>query len=218
MPDEDQYILNDRLRQTLSPDRLGTYLMAVGFDEAKALKLYIWNAFIGDAFHLPIQAGEVALRNWINCALHNCFGEEWWREREFLALTGHEREADLEAAKRRIHNRNSTLCTGQIVANLSFGFWTGLLAPRYNPQIWSRELRVVFPHLPAGVNRYDLANRAQRVNLLRNRIWHHEPVFKMDILKEFSATMEFVEWICPAKLKFIKPHCRVPALMRLKPR
>jgi len=34
-----------------------------------ALALYLWNAQLGAAFHVPIQAVEVALRNSVNKAL-----------------------------------------------------------------------------------------------------------------------------------------------------
>ena len=43
--------------------------------------------------------------------------------------------------------------TAQIVAGLSFGFWVGLLQPKYNPDLWSSHLRVAFPHLPATETR-----------------------------------------------------------------
>jgi hypothetical protein len=56
----------EALLRAISQDRFTTYLKAAGHDPERALALYLWNAQIGEAFHLPIQAVEVALRNSIN--------------------------------------------------------------------------------------------------------------------------------------------------------
>lgn len=217
MIDAVQESLIDQLRPTISADRLGTYLTAAGFKEDRALRLYIWNAHVGEAFHLPIQATEVGLRNRINAALVTEFGADWWQDAKFLSLGDRERKADIETARRRISNRGATLCTAQIVATLSFGFWIGLLQPRYNPDVWSKHLRASFPSLPADKSRYDLADAAKRVADLRNRIWHHEPVFRMDLSEEYAAVRQLLSWICPVKEGWVRPECRVPALLRQKP-
>ena len=214
-----QPTLFDRLKPAMSEDRLGTYLITAGFDPDRALRLYVWNAAIGEAFHLPIQGVEVGLRNRINGALIAMFGPEWWQDAGFLRAIGGDRErlSDLDMARRRIARRGVPLTTGQTVATLSFGFWVGMLHARYNPGIWSGQLRTAFPSLPPAKNRYDLADSAKRVSELRNRIWHHEPVFRMNLMAEFTAVMELLTWVCPVKAAWIRPQCRVPALMRQKP-
>ena len=203
---------------TLSPGRFSTYLMVMNRDPDGALELYLWNAKVGETFHLPIQAAEIALRNRVNHALVAKFGANWWDEQKFLALLDRERHNDLETVKRRIGNRGLALVTGQIVAGLSFGFWTGMLQKRYNPTLWGSQLRPSFPHLPPAENRDSLARRAGKVAFLRNRIWHHEPIFKTDLSLEFSQVMGLVQWLCPDTHAWIRPHCRVPELLRQKPK
>jgi len=217
MAEADQESLIDQLRPTISSDRLGTYLTAAGFDNDRALRLYVWNAKIGEAFHFSIQAVEVGLRNCINAALCAQFGADWWDADDFLALIDHERKKDLTTAKQRIANRGVTLCTAQVVANLSFGFWVGMLQPRYNPNLWSRQLRVAFSKLPDDKNRYDLAASAKQVADLRNRIWHHEPVFRMSLADEFRQVMIVLGWICPIKAKWVRENSAVMALLRQRP-
>lgn len=126
MADAVQQSLIDQLRPVMSDGRVGTYLTAAGFDEDRALRLYVWNALAGEAFHLPIQAVEVALRNRINGALCRLFGADWWRDAGFLHLADRERRGDISTATRRIANRGAALVTGQMVASLSFGFWVGV--------------------------------------------------------------------------------------------
>lgn len=212
-----QQSLADRLRPVISDERLGTYLTAAGFDADRALKLYVWNAQVGEAFHLPIQAVEVGLRNRINIALVSEFGTDWWKQGRLLALLDHERTADLNLVLRRIRNRKLKAGTGQIVAGLSFGFWLGMLQKRYNPSLWSSQLRSAFPSLPADRNRASLAVAAARVVTLRNRIWHHEPIIGRDLSADHGTVMTVLEWICPVKAAWVRPYCRVPQLLRQKP-
>ena len=196
---------------------MSTYLVAAGHDEARAMRLYIWNARLGEAFHVPIQAVEVALRNSVNYALMAEFGAEWWRNKNYLFLIDHDREADLNTVKRRIKNRKQHENVGQIVAGLSFGFWVGMLQARYNPALWSKQLKPAFPHLPEGRSRKSLATRAGEIAFLRNRISHHEPLIKRSAIDDYKLVTEMLGWLCPHKLAWVKPHCRVPELARLKP-
>lgn len=209
--------LIDRLRPVLSDDRLGTYLTAAGFDPDRALRLYLWNAEIGDAFHLPIQAVEVALRNRIVSALISTYGANWWTNRRFQSDASGKTKQDIQVAIGRIRQRGQIVTSSQLVASLSFGFWISLLHRRFNPSLWSAQLRITFPSLPAHKGRDDLYALASAVLFLRNRIDHHEPVIKMNLSEAFSQMMLLLGWICPVKLSWIRPKCRVPGLLRLKP-
>jgi len=213
----DNAALLRRLTATISPDRTGRYLNAAGHDPARALALYLWNAQIGEAFHVPIQTVEVALRNRINQCLKELYGAEWWEHDNLKDILDGERRADLELVFRRIRNRELETTNSQVVAGLSFGFWAGLLQSRYNPEIWSRKLRVAFPNLPQNRGRKSVATRAGQIAYLRNRITHHEPIFYRDLSKDYHEIMEFLEWLCPTMSTWIRPHCRVPVVLRQKP-
>lgn len=217
---DQQSLTDDQLKaiyRALSPERVATYYIAAGRDDARAMRLYLWNARIGEAFHLPIQAVEVALRNSVNCALTAEFGDEWWRNPAYLKLIDHDREVDLATVQRRIRNRKLEENTGQIVAGLSFGFWVGMLQPRYNPALWSKQIKSAFPYLPEGRSRKALALKAGEIAFLRNRISHHEPLFKRSVMDDYKLVMEMLEWLCPHKTEWLKPHCRVPEIARIKP-
>jgi hypothetical protein len=219
-PEPDSPVTPDEIaviRATISASRFATYLKAAGHDEARALQLYLWNAQLGEAFHTPIQAVEVGLRNCINGALVREFTPNWWECANLFRLLDKERETDIATVLKRIRNRNQELCTDQVVAGLSFGFWVGILHGRYNPPIWGRQLRASFPHLPAGRSRKSLSEDAGTVATLRNRIWHHEPLINRNISQDFATVMRLLEWICPVKAAWIRRHCRVPQILRQKP-
>lgn len=205
------------LEPTLSQARMGTYLLAAGHDEARALALYHWNAQLGEAFHLPIQAVEIALRNRINSVLVSIFGAEWWKTPAFLVVADKRQIDQIDEAKARIGKRGQAVVTGQIVAGLSFGFWVSMLDARYNPAVWSHALKTGFPDLPAKKSRSDLQKSSRHIANFRNRIWHHEPIFKANITEEYSRCMEMLMWLCPHKQKWIKPQCKVMTVLRIKP-
>jgi hypothetical protein len=207
----------DAILSAISSDRFKTYLIAGGYNQQRALQLYLWNARLGEAFHVPIQAVEVGLRNGINLALSNVYTPNWWECKNLYDLLDEERRADLSTVLTRIRNRRQELYTGQVVAGLSFGFWVGILDGRYNPPIWGGQLRTAFPSFPEGRSRKSLHTRVREVATLRNRISHHEPLIGRNSLKDFSQLMELLEWICPSKVRWIKPHCRVPQIVRERP-
>ncbi|HET9637661.1 MAG TPA: hypothetical protein VFP12_00470 [Allosphingosinicella sp.] len=209
--------LIDQLRPALSDDRVGSYLKAAGFDPDRALALYLWNAQIGEAFHLPLQAVEVSLRNRISSAFAAVFGPDWWRDPDFRRIAGPERIDDIELVVRRLTDKHRVVNTGQIVSGLSFGFWVALLQARYNPKVWSAQLKLAFPHLPLGKARSDIAYAASRIAFLRNRISHHEPLIRLDLSAFYADAMALLEWVWPLKARWIRPHCRVPPLLRSKP-
>lgn len=205
--------------QTMSLSRFETYLKAAGFDEERALQLYVWNARIGGAFQLPIQAVEVSLRNCINSVLIQDFGQDWYDSAAFKGMIcdDRERQSDLKTMRTRLRKRRVKLENGQVVATLSFGFWVGLLAPKYNPPFWGRNLRKAFPHVPETVTRKTMFDACGKIARFRNRIFHHEPIIKADIGLEYAHMLEVLGYMCPDTLDFIRRYSEIPELLRSKP-
>lgn len=207
----------DRLLQTISSARFRTYLQAAGFDEVKALQLYLWNAKPGEAFHLPLQAIEVALRNAVNRALIGLFGAEWWCDLQYLRVINDREKEDIDQAIRRIERRKLPLITDQVVAGLSFGFWRASVETRYNTAIWSKRLRISFPDLSNDRTLKSVSANINQIVGLRNRISHQEPIFQRQLTADFGRIMDTLGWISRPKRDWIRPHCRVMDILRQKP-
>lgn len=205
------------LWSTLSPRRLAKYLEAAGEDRQRAINLYLWNAQVGAAFHLGIQTCEVALRNRIEVVLGAMFGDQWYRADGFLKIASKDRHSDIEQACDRIRNRNQAETRDQVAATLSLGFWVGMLEPRYNPPIWGARLREAFPGLPDGRARKSVHMNAQSVLLLRNRLFHHEPLIKMNLSKIHTDLHDLLAWLCPHTSAWVRGEDQVQALLRQKP-
>jgi len=77
---------------------------------------------------------------------------------------------------------------GHVVAELNFGFWVSLLNKEYETALWRRRgfITATFPAIPRDGrgrhgrkvrNRRALSARLNRILDLRNRVFHHEPIW-----------------------------------------
>lgn len=202
---------------TVSSARLGPYMKSAGFNSDRAIKLYLWNVAIGQSFHFPLQAFEVAFRNSVSGALVNEFGAIWWRPanaKKFLSARSLE---EVQKTHKRLRNKGIKPNADDMVAGLSFGFWVSLLAARYKPVIWSKRLAEAFPNMPNGTTQKIVYEQSNGALNLRNRIFHHEPLISQNLSAEYADLMRLLTWLCPETQKWVKANCSVPTVMRLKP-
>lgn len=203
--------------EAISSERLKPFTSAAGQNVDRALELYLWNAALCSAFYLPLHAVEIALRNRLAAAMRSNFGEEWWNARDYLGdAPVHEHVALRRATASLLHDRRP-LTHDSIISDLSLGYWVGLIDSRFDDILWRDGMRSVFPAAPETVNRSQVSAEAQAIRKLRNGISHHEPIFARDLSGDFSRLMRFLGWLSPAKASWIRPHCRIPALLRQKP-
>lgn len=205
------------LKGTMSDARLATYLVAAGHDDDRALEIYRWNVKLGESFHLPIQAVEIALRNRIDAVLCSHFCGDWWRDAAFEGIATCKQKAQIQETRQRISRRGADMVTGQIVAGLSFGFWVSMLDKRFFPTVWSKSLATAFPHLPKSIERQEVQTTMRRIADFRNRIWHHEPIFKDNTTARYSDCMTALGWLSMPKKQWVKPQCTVMSVVRAKP-
>jgi hypothetical protein len=205
--------------RTVSAGRWGTYLEAAGFNEDVAIRLYLWNAAVGQSFHFPLQAAEVALRNVISAAIAAEFGLVWWGEAACRNALGIERCSDIDKAAQRIRRKYGVEPhTDQIVASLMLGFWAAMLKREYNPHIWATQTEVAFPHLTAGQGIRNVSGTANQIQDLRNRIFHHEPLIGRNLSEDYASILRLLGWICPETRQWVRAHTSVPVIMRQRPR
>jgi hypothetical protein len=179
------------LDKSVAPARMGTYLAAAGRDADGARALYVWDRELAVAFMADLAILEVALRNAMNTQLVARWGPQWFSRMD-VALDDRTSRALAEAWRRSAPHRSPD----RMVAQCMFGFWRALLdkgdhvgaEPRrvrcdYEQQLWRGVLDKAFPGGKAQASRdgqrwnrsYALAV-VSRVNDLRNRVAHHEPL------------------------------------------
>ena len=217
-------IIADRLTR----DRLTSYLEAVKGDVHAAIGLYNWNARVAASFHEDLGCLEVVFRNAVDEALvaygaAQGWPEVWYRRRSlFPGKQGHRAWNQIGAARKRAASRPPHQeIHGKVIAELSFGFWRFLSTEPYLTSLWVPAVAAAFPQHPIAGNprqvRADVEGRMQRLNFLRNRIAHHEPVHQRNLARDHAEVLEFIGWICPDCRAWAEAVSRTPGIIGARP-
>lgn len=205
----------------LSALRFRTYLVAAGGDVQCADRLYRWNIAASGAFYEVVGALEVPMRNAMHLQLtrwhqaHESDAGGWYDDP--AGILNARSLDDIAAAINRVSRRGRAETPGRIVAELNFGFWRFLLASRYQNLLWTPCLRHAFPHLQPQSRR--VAYEAiSRINVLRNRLAHHEPIFSRDLRRDHDQILEVASWIHPSVEKWIRAVSRAETVLAQFPR
>jgi hypothetical protein len=201
--------INKSLEITLSTERLEIYLVEKSTNLDVALTLYEKNTRLSEAFYTPLQCVEVCLRNTIDARLSNVYGADW-----FLSGKPPFSEDSLrmiEEALEELRKDGQEPSHGQVVAELKFGFWVGLLGPHYDSTLWRKCLYKGFL-AKSGKPRKEVHGRFNAIRRFRNRVAHHEPIFNRKFLQMHDEIIEAISWMCKDTSAWALHHSRLPAV------
>lgn len=206
-----------RVAAALSPDRFDPYLRATGGSHARALRLYEWNVRVSGAMFELLGVVEVVVRNAMGARLTSLHGDlaGCWYDDPRGILNGHAHR-DIAQARSRLQKMRYEETPGRVVAELSFGFWTFLLAKRYEATLWTPQLRHAFPDLTPQRR----ATAYQSMNVLhglRNRIAHHEPIHRRDLVADSQTIRQVLGWIDHEVDRWAADISRLPAIIAERP-
>jgi hypothetical protein len=213
---------------TIGPARFKRYLAEYDGDKEAALRLYIWNARISQAFYLPLQIWEICLRNRVNDFMVWKFGSAWpYDQRKAVRqLKNTDQKILQDSIDRQERARGAPASTDAIAADLSAGFWVRLLGSSYSvPMSWRYNLTRIFPSPaasiwrkgPAGFDMADAHALCEEVLDLRNRVAHHEPLAWMNLAGLHYKIGILTYAMCPASFSYLESHCTVQNLLAERP-
>jgi hypothetical protein len=184
------------LPDIFSAPRFATYLTEKGGNKVEALELYQWNLEVSCALFVPLQVCEVSIRNAISEAIELTYGATWPYVQSFeISLAN---PSNSYSPRRNVIQLRNQPTTGKVIAELKFVFWERMFTGRHDNAIWNHHLRTVLPNMDAHKTvqqlRGEAFNTLQSIRDLRNRIAHHEPVFKRDIQEEFDRIKKVISW------------------------
>jgi hypothetical protein len=198
------------LAKFLTSERLTAYLIATQGDTRSAIRLYERNTRLSEHLYGVLQACEVALRNSIHLNLSIGFSRTDWYD---CIKFGHRELLMVGEAKLAVQKFKSRVTPGQIVAVLTMGFWNRLLSPEYEKALWVPYLHKAFPHYRKP-DRVLIFARLEEIRRLRNRVAHHEPIFKKDQMREYAKILEAIRWICPATAAWVDSSSSFPRYVK----
>ena len=189
----------DALTPGVSAERLLRYRRPADTDALDALARYAWNMALAEALYPALQCIEIALRNSLHTAVAAAGGQPQWLTTTPSALVNREAIKVAEAVQ-ALARQTKPITAGRLIAELNFGFWTSLLDRRYEPALWPALLKASFPHMPRRRRtRQELSKRFIEIRHLRNRVFHHEPIWHWrDLPQQHVNLSEALAWINPA--------------------
>ena len=193
----DKFALWVDLRQCISEPRLKPYILANDADELDALARYYWNIALSEALYPALQCFEITLRNTMHHALSKAKGTQFWFDDAWLLLPNEQQSVLHAKAELTFHGKARE--PGRIVAELKFGFWTSLFAGPYERSLLLPILPSTFKNMPRKLRtRRVLAKRVDDIRKLRNRVFHHEPIWNMpELLTRYQEVVEAIGWMNP---------------------
>lgn len=203
----------------LSASRLRTYRTGLttsqsGLPTSETVKAYFLLNEVSQHFFVPLQLVEVVLRNRINDHVKNCKGKANWYDS--VPATVKAKDQVIKAkdlTKEEVKNPTPD----DVVCRLTFGFWVNMLdgsqrdAAKPDHYIWDQYgFKRVFPGASTGVSIGLVSNRLLTLNTLRNRLFHHEPIWKGNkvdsvesamkrIKARYADLIEVLGWLSPEK-------------------
>lgn len=176
--------MSKSLEELLSIKRLEPYGKAGDkFIDGKIL-LYNYNIELSRAFYPPLHILEVALRNNLHFAFADYLNDSTWLMNYINHSVIQKREqSNIEEALGKLSKRKKTIEEGRIIAELNFGFWVNLFDRPYT-EVHLRTGKKQFPNATSPQrNIAKLRTDLNQIRLLRNRIFHYEPIWHWDNLE-----------------------------------
>lgn len=210
------------IKHALSAPRIGTYEAATAGTPQlpSALALYAWNAQVSAAMLAPLHLCEVAIRNAVSDALTAAHGPRWPWDAGFMRSlpapsVGYNPSKDLSSA------RTGKATTGKVIPELKFIFWQTLFTSRFDARLWAHHLRTVLPHADPTKSVAQVRARVyaelEQLRKLRNRIAHHEPIFRRNLVDDFQKVHDLIAIRCPITAAWMVQNQQAQALIATKP-
>lgn len=182
----------------LHTERIDAYRQD-GADSKLTLARYLLNMALSESLYPTLQFAEIALRNAVHRELTTHYSTDAWYDSPLAQLTSWQQDKVTEA-KAALGRSRKPLTPGRIVAELTFGFWTGFFNnPHARTGIGAFLSRSAFPHAPSTEQvRHLLDRRWQDIRDLRNRVFHHERILHWtDLGARHQAILEIIRWMSP---------------------
>lgn len=202
--------INQSLEQSISRDRLAKYLSNQDDDLDAALSLSEKNMRLSEAFYPPLQCLEICLRNRIHASMRSKYGSGWLRD--YAVPLEYSARNMIDQAWNRIRKPDAEITPGDIVAELRFAFWVGILGRSYDATLWRAAIHKCFPNA-RSLKRRQVHGRMNALRRFRNRVAHHEPIFFRPVGQMHNEIIEAIGWMCADTRAWAKHHSRVSRVL-----
>ncbi|WP_099206770.1 Abi family protein [Xanthomonas citri] len=206
---------NRQLVSALSEERYAPYMRRSGYKPDLAFQLYLYNARLAKSFLFPLHVVEIVLRNAIDEIFTQHFTDRWPQDPGLTAILTPESKASLDKAIARSSRARPNWNKGDVIANLTFDFWSNLFRPEYDRPLWQTNMRQLLPN--STLNRAAFQSIVSRINQLRNRIAHHEPILNENSAQRLKEILDVVSFRSSIAKGWLKDHSTVYQVLKTAP-
>lgn len=173
-------------KKVFSEERLKRYRININDTDDDVIARYLWNIALSATVYQLIAIFEITLRNNIYNSISKNLLPDWldenniWLSKISRGSQYNIEQKQIKKAKKQLTKIGKPHTQGQIMSQLTLGFWVNMLRNQYRPDIWNkpRVFEDAFPYCPIKVNRIPaIVLELKKILVLRNRISHHEPIF-----------------------------------------
>ncbi|MGO8671324.1 MAG: Abi family protein [Capsulimonadaceae bacterium] len=201
-PEQEFFKSFERLVSTPRPKRYRRTTSS----KREAIALYLWNMALCESLYPSLQTFEVSLRNATHSALASLHGNpRWFMDAGILTESRHQSQVlDAIVTLRRdgkghfVGNETDPSFPkepNRIVAELSLGFWVNLYSNPYTRSVVAKIATQVFPWGPTDARQDVFYPRLNRALVLRNRVFHHEPVYHWTLSRSDNSLIAYYDTI-----------------------
>jgi len=188
---------NKNLEILISTERLKAFRGKSNNSLEELIHRYNYNISLCACFYAPLHIFEVAVRNSLSLELQDYLKDSNWLQNYKTHNLFQKREQDkIQEALNELKKKKRPLETGRIIAELNLGFWINL----YDRPYMDFQINTIRSQFPYATNKqrdiFKIKERLQRIRLLRNRIFHYEPIWHwQDLDNYYFEIKETLQWI-----------------------
>ncbi len=194
----------EKYSSTISVERLLSFKQDENDTVEMLISRYKNNILMAQALYPELYTLEITLRNAINTMLKTCVSMTWIEDEitKQSLLFDYEHEILMSAYNGLKKDfPSSRVTTGQIIADLPFGFWTNICSKKYNSKIWTKKgcFKGVFVNYPSTLKQqiHIVSAKLHSARKLRNRVFHYEPITKNPIflISRYNEILEVLSYL-----------------------
>ena len=188
-------------------------MIKAGHRREHAIQLYLYNARLAKSLLFPLHVLEVVLRNGMDEVISSVYGDEWHLEHKFRNILSFQSNNSLQKAIDRFKKSPKK---DDLVSQLSLDFWSNLFRAEYDRYLWQTQMPQLFPNHPVTRSKFEV--EIIKINQLRNRIAHHEPILELNTSTDHHRILEIIGHRSTETKHWVKAHSTVPQMLRTKPK
>lgn len=202
---------------SISKERLEGYRRASSDTNLDLFARYSWNIALCEALYPSLNVLEIALRNELYAVITRTFDPYWLDRIDSHVLKTQEQDF-VRKVQGKLRKSGKSPFGGTLITELSFGFWTRFFNAKYELLVRKllRDRTGFLPGLPRhSRKRHTLSTRMNQIRYLRNRVFHHEPIWHWHgLARKHDEILEGIYWLNPSLREYVEHIDRFPDVHR----